>query len=242
MKHWRAKRRPELTPELAAKRLAFATKYLDEDFSKWLFSDECSVELGKEPVRAWAWGYPGEQYTPERVETYKKGKQGSVMVWGCIGLSVDSTELIVMDRENKDQEFGLEGSFTANSYLDTLERGLVPIYEGQAFQQDNAPIHTASKVTAWFNETGIYFIKDWPPYSPDLNPIEHLWPRLKELIYKLHPELRSNTKSQASIDKLRKVLPQVWNSIPREIVEKCCQSMKSRLEAVIAAEGWYTKY
>ena len=79
-----------------------------------------------------------------------------------------------MDRENADQEFGLEGSFTANSYLDTLERGLIPIYEGQAFQQDNALIHTAGKVHAFFNNLGIYYIKDWPLYSPDLNPIEHL--------------------------------------------------------------------
>ena len=30
---------------------------------------------------------------------------------------------------------------------------------------------------------------DWPPYSPDLNPIENLWAIMKAEIYKLHPEL-----------------------------------------------------
>jgi hypothetical protein len=164
------------------------------------------------------------------------------MVWAMIGLSVQSTRLIVIDRENQDHELGQEGSFTASSYIDTLERGLKPEYDGQTFQQDNAPIHKALKTRAWFDEEGIFWIKDWPPYSPDLNPIEHLWPRLKELLFKMYPDLLINSKAQASIDKLRRVLPTVWQAIPRETVEACLNSMKSRLDAVIAAKGWYTKY
>jgi hypothetical protein len=29
----------------------------------------------------------------------------------------------------------------------------------------------------------------WPPHSPDLNPIENLWPLLKAEIYRLRPNL-----------------------------------------------------
>jgi transposase len=39
--------------------------------------------------------------------------------------------------------------------------------------QDNAPIHTARVVKEWFEMNGIDTI-DWPPYSLDLNPIEHI--------------------------------------------------------------------
>ena len=42
---------------------------------------------------------------------------------------------------------------------------------GLIFMQDNAPIHKAKKVIEWFNENGIEVIH-WPPYLPDLNPIE----------------------------------------------------------------------
>jgi transposase len=45
--------------------------------------------------------------------------------------------------------------------------------EGLIFMQDNALIHTAHKVKAWFKEQRIP-VADWPPFSPDLNPIEQL--------------------------------------------------------------------
>ena len=39
--------------------------------------------------------------------------------------------------------------------------------------QDNASIHTSRLARDWLQEHGIE-VTDWPPYSPDLNPIEHL--------------------------------------------------------------------
>lgn len=44
------------------------------------------------------------------------------------------------------------------------------------FQDDNVPIHRARRDTEWLveYENGVNYIL-WPPRSPELSPIEHLW-------------------------------------------------------------------
>ena len=49
------------------------------------------------------------------------------------------------------------------------------------FQQDNAPCHTTKIVQEWFEEHDKEFkVLPWPPNSPDLNLIVHLWDVLEK--------------------------------------------------------------
>jgi len=73
--------------------------------------------------------------------------------------------------------------------------------------QDNAPIHTARIVRTYFDNNGVHCLVGWPPYSADMNPIEHLWLRLKELIYKLAPDINLITNKDWQVDRLIEVLP-----------------------------------
>ena len=96
------------------------------------------------------------------------------MVWGAIWLTpngrVGRSPLIIMERDPDAAKNG----YSASSYIETLTRGLLPQYcPGQIFMQDNAPIHNAKYAKGFLEKHGIRTI-EWPPYSPDLNPIEHL--------------------------------------------------------------------
>ena len=51
------------------------------------------------------------------------------------------------------------------------------------FQQDNAPCHRARATKIWFENNNIDRM-NWPPLSPDLNPVENLWVDMSRMIYR----------------------------------------------------------
>lgn len=161
------------------------------------------------------------------------------MVWaGVFGNGL--TDLLIMRRDPTAKAKG----YTAKSYLTILRDGLLPIYEpDMIYQQDGAPIHTAKITKQWFKDHGIVYIIDWPAYSPDLNPIEHLWPLLKETMYQLYPDIELWRGSETDIaERMEDALVHAWSKIRNTIARNCVASMPERIAAVIASGGWYTRY
>jgi hypothetical protein len=137
--------------------------------------------------------------------------------------------------------------YSAESYLEVLDVEVAPAHAtldpGYQFMQDNASIHTAQKVRAWFEDEMIELLKDWPPYSPDLNPIEHVWYHLKIRVNKMFPELLiDKSKSEDARQNLESCLQAAWDTLPQELFDNLYASMPDRIEAIIEASGWHTKY
>ena len=86
------------------------------------------------------------------------------MVWGGISHGV-KTPLVV-----------IQGNLTAVRYRDqVLMPHVLALVNAHnlTFQHDNARPHVARVCRDFLNQNNVQVL-DWPPYSPDLNPIEHL--------------------------------------------------------------------
>ena len=76
-------------------------------------------------------------------------------------------------------------------------------------------------------------IGDWPPQSPDLNPIENLW----EIVNR-----RINREGVRNKDQLFEQIQKAWAAIPQSFIDHLIESMPRRCKAVIDNKGFATKY
>lgn len=94
---------------------------------------------------------------------------------------------------------------TFTGYCDALvvetwfAKVLVPkLHPGQTVILDNASFHRKIKLKALLEPLGCRLLP-LPPYSPDLNRIEHLWHRIKSHIrHNHHPDLAFHAKVNAA--------------------------------------------
>ena len=74
---------------------------------------------------------------------------------------------------------------------------------------------------------------DWPTQSPDINPIEHVWKRLKK---------QFSTIKSKNLDELRKNIEKEFKEIDKNFIHELILSMPRRIQALIKAKGGHTKY
>ena len=101
------------------------------------------------------------------------------------------------------------------------------------FMDDGASCHNSNAVIDFCASKGIQRI-NWPPNSPDLNPIEHVlgWMKMNLTRLKVKPR---------NITELKAILLDIWAGINEEYCQELIGSMPKRLVELGQANGHYVK-
>ncbi|UYV64468.1 hypothetical protein LAZ67_3000851 [Cordylochernes scorpioides] len=218
-------RRLPLTPPNRRQRLEWcrARSTWMTEWRRVVFSDESRFCLSSDSRRVRMWRRRGERSNPAAIVERPTVRQRGIMVWGAIAYDSRSPLLRIQD------------TMTAQRYVDDVLRPVtLPYLQGvpnALYQQDNARPHTARISQQALQDVQML---PWPPYSPDLSPIEHVWDIIGRRLHAL-PQPRSE-------DELWQMVEREWRAIPQDAIRTLIDSLPRRVAACIAVRGGPTCY
>ncbi|UYV76992.1 Transposase [Cordylochernes scorpioides] len=213
-------RRLPLTPPNRRQRLEWcrARSTWMTEWHRVVFSDESRFCLSSDSRRVRVWRRRGERSNPAAIVERPTVRQRGIMVWGAIAYDSRSPLLRI------------QGTMTAQRYVDDVLRPVtLPYLQGvpnALYQQDNARPHTARISQKALQDVQML---PWPPYSPDLSPIEHVWDIIGRRLHAL-PQPRSE-------DELWQMVEREWRAIPQDAIRTLIDSLPRRVAACIAVRG-----
>ena len=215
-----------------------------EDWEKVAWSDESAIQKDSDPRKLWIFRRQNkrEKYAPENIQGKSKGGNVSQLIWGClVGANLGPIAFI-------------DGTVKTQVYINMLADVFLPFIDALnadditdiVFQQDNASPHVAKKTMKFLENAAQehgFTIMTWPPNSPDMNPIEHVWAHLKLELHRRYPNTKYLRGSPDAIRRiLRERLMEIWWQIGEGVLRDLIDSMPRRVRALLAAGGWYTEF
>ncbi|UYV84230.1 Transposase [Cordylochernes scorpioides] len=199
-------RRLPLTPPNRRQRLEWcrARSTWMTEWHRVVFSDESRFCLSSDNRRVRVWRRRGERSNPAAIVERPSVRQRGIMVWGTIAYDSRSPLLRI------------QGTMTAQRYVDDV-----------LYQQDNARLHTAHISQQALQDVQML---PWPPYSPDLSPIEHVWDIIGRRLHAF-PQPRSE-------DELWQMVEREWRAIPQDAIRTLIDSLPRRVAACIAVRDF----
>ena len=228
-----AKRVPRLTARQMRNRLKYAkdkVKWQRKKLYNVLWSDESTFKVSEYQTK-YVRRRPGsDAYDPKfTVGTVKQPDR--LMVWGSIGYH-GLGHLVVLPR-NQTMTAKRYRNIVLKPYLKQSLRKAGITRNKAIFQQDGATFHTAKLIGTYLDNIGIQYIKPWPGNSPDLNPIEHVWARMKQQL---------QHRDTSTLEKLGNEIQDTWKNMDRTFIKNLIDSVPNRLQEVIDRKGKATSY
>jgi transposase len=166
------------------------------DARRFVFVDECSTNTSLSPIYGWA----------------RRGRRVYFEVprnWGA-----NVTLLSSMTRSGMGPSMAVEGPTTREVFEAYVEKVLAPeLSVGQIVVMDNLSSHKGPRVRKLIESRGCELLY-LPPYSPDLNPIEEAFAKLKALLRRAGARSR-----EALIEAMSGALKAVTTSDARSFFE-----------------------
>jgi len=228
------KKVPTRDPEVEKTRLTFSARQLKKGSAamrKNCFSDEhtCSTNDHSDRLQ---WVFTNDQVIPR--EEKRKQNAYCLQVWAVIGVGYKSRlVLLKKPKKRRDMDDDDKKPFRQNarSYIDKCLSKVAADFSGNSqriFQQDGATCHTANSVLAYMERKNIQLLLNWPPYSPDLNPIEQLWAELDRRISNMHPQ---------NDEQLEAAALSAWASIPQDMIDNFVLSFETKCKNCVKNKG-----
>lgn len=211
-----------------AKRLRFVDKYKDHDWKCTWYGDE------------------------KRFTTYSRSNRKNDIIWTDIPSKVPHSDRVAHPISiNAYAAFSLDGytdihlfeeSMTAERYINILQDVLLPATSAVmgdrtwCYLQDSDPKHRARATIRFLDEHVPEYIPpgDWPPRSPDLNPMENVWALLAKRVRLSNPQTKQELKRE---------IRAAWRHIMTdELRQHMVESMPHRFRLVRKGRGHITKY
>lgn len=208
-----------------------------EDWRHVIWTDESYIRLNGKGGRVWVTRHSGEEYHEDCLVP-KFDNKNSVMIWGgiCGANGGTVSPVIVWEKNNW-------GNINSETYCDHVIRPvLYPYWYNQSQEEDcwlyvmedGASAHRAKGTQAVRNEYGIESLV-WVASSPDLNPIEAIWRKIKACLNK-------RADRATTTEGVCRQIQEEWNALTRAEILELVDSMPQRIAAVIAANGGHTRY